>query len=324
MFRIAVVTLLTVLAAPAFAKEKKNAPDHRKLYDKDFAFIEKTVKADFPAFEKKDVDWRKVCRKWRPKFRAAKSDREHLLNVHRLLATLGDSHTGVTRSKAGEQVPSFDGLRGAGMWIAVEGDRRVVRALMPGHSLTSKVPPGSELVEFDGRPAAEVHEEVRNRIRTWHGWSSTHFLDARLSFQFFPFGGKRTIRAKFRTPKGRMTTVSLPAWGPGGRGLSRQAVTMPTSIPMSGKAVSGMLDERAAYARILGSMSDPTRAAFFDAVNRVAEADGLILDCRGMGGGGDTPAWAMAGLFFEKPPGHGRARIPATGRFTGPVVMLID
>ncbi|MEN8152138.1 MAG: S41 family peptidase, partial [Planctomycetota bacterium] len=33
---------------------------------------------------------------------------------------------------------------------------------------------------------------------------------------------------------------------------------------------------------------------------------------------------AMAGLFFEKPPGHGRARIPATGRFTGPVVMLID
>jgi len=56
------------------------------------------------------------------------------------------------------------------------------------------------------------------------------------------------------------------------------------------------------------------------------ERKGLVLDCRGMGGGGDTPAWEMAGFFFEKSPPHGRVRIPADTHysFTGPVVMLID
>jgi len=305
---------------------KKKPPDRSGDYRKDFAFIEKTVARRFPALEKKGVDWKAVCADWRPRFPATKDDREHLRNVHRLLATLGDSHTGVTTSKAGEHVPSFDGLYGAGMWIAVEGDRLILRALVRGHLLAKKVPPGSELIEIDGRPAGDVHEEVRARLRTWHGWSSTHFLDARLSFQFFPFGSKRTMSATFRTPDRKVAAVTLPRWGPGGRGLSRPAVTMPESVAMAGKAVSGDLGDGISYVRILGGMSEATRVAFFDAMDHREGARGIILDCRGMGGGGDTPAWAMAGRFFSTLVPHGHVSLRPTGRwqFRGPVVMLID
>ena len=296
-------------------KKAKPKPDRKALYEKDFTFL-----------EKKGVDWKMVCAEWRPKFREAKDDKEHLRNVHQLLATLGDSHTGVTTSKAGEHVPSFDGLYGAGMWIAVEGGDLVLRALMPKHHLAYKLPPGSELTEIDGRPAAEVHGSVRKKLRTWHGWSSTHFLDARLSFQFFPFGDERKLRAKFRTPDGKVRAVDLPRWGPGGRGLSRQAVTMPDAVLLRGLAAAGRIDQEATYLRILGGMNEATRVQVFSQIEHqnVQSGKSMMLDCRGMGGGGDAAAWAIAGQFFTTAPSHGRVQIHAAGRVTGPVVMLID
>ena len=48
------------------------------------------------------------------------------------------------------------------------------------------------------------------KLRTWHGWSSTHFLDARLSFQFFPFGERSTLPARFLNPDGEVVTELTP------------------------------------------------------------------------------------------------------------------
>jgi C-terminal processing protease CtpA/Prc len=45
-----------------------------------------------------------------------------------------------------------------------------------------------------------------------------------------------------------------------------------------------------------------------------------------MGGGGDGPAWAMAGRFFAEKTPHGPVTLEPTGdwQFTGPVVYLTD
>jgi C-terminal processing protease CtpA/Prc len=304
---------------PKPPKEKK--PDPR-LYAADFDFLAKTVRARFPALAKKGIDWEAACREWRPRFRAARSDREHVLNAMELLALLRDSHTGVTDSKV--EAPAFEGLYGAGLWIAADQGRLLLRAAVPGHPLLERVKPGAELLTVGGKPARLVHLAVRAQVKRWHGWSSDHFLDARLSFQFFPFGKDERVSATFLDPSGTVVTTELERWGPGGRGLSRAAVTMPEGLAAEGLAVSQRLDERTGYIRILGSMDEKTREAFDTAFDGLKGVDGILLDCRGMGGGSDRPAWAMAGRFFDKRVAEPPVEPTGAWQFAGPVVLLQD
>lgn len=321
------VRLVSEQPAPAERAEPEASGSDEKIYRKDFEFLARTVRDKFDALEKKGVDWKAVCAEWKPRFEACADDATHVQNARRLLAVLGDSHTGVTSSKVEVHSPVFDGLYGAGMWIATEGGDLLLRALLPGHALEKRLVRGARLVAIDGKPARIVHEGTRAKLRTWGGWSSTHFLDARLSFQFFPFGAKRTLPATFVNPGGEVVDVDLPRWGPGGRGLSRIAVTMPAGVEAQGHAVSTKLGDDLGYLRILGGMHEETRKAFFDAFDSLQGVKGILLDCRGMNGGGDSAAWAMAGRFFSKrtPLKHDPALKP-TGdwQFDGPVVMLQD
>jgi len=320
----AVLTNRKPKATPKKVAPKKEA---RPSYLEDFEFVARTVRDRYPALRKKHIDWDAACAEARPRFADCPDDATHVRNVARLLAVLGDSHTGITRSRPSVDLPAFDGLFGGGAWIATEGDLLLLRAWVPGHPLAGRVPPGSELVAVDGAPAGDVQRRVREQVTRWFGFSSLHFLDARLSFQFFPFGEMRTVEARFRRPDGREVEVRLERWGPGGKGLSRIAVTMPEGVAAEGRAVAAPLEGGTGYVRILGGMDDATQAELFAALDRVRECKGLILDCRGMGGGGDGPAWAMAGRFFRKrtPQGSAPALVPTGGwQFDGPVVLLQD
>jgi hypothetical protein len=107
----------------------------------------------------------------------------------------------------------------------------------------------------------------------------------------------------------------------------RTDVTMPEGLAARDLAVSKMLDGKIGYVRILGSMNEPTRKAFFDAFDELKGAKGILLDCRGMGGGGDSAAWAMAGRFYSKATNLGTSgTLMPSGewQFDGPVVMLQD
>lgn len=309
-------------AKPKPPKEKKPEPDR---YLGDFDFLASTVKARFPALAKKGIDWDAACREWKPRFKAARDDREHILHATELLALLGDMHTSVVGSKV--EPPSFEGLLGAGLWIAADRGRLVLRAAVPGHPLLGRVKPGAELLTVGGKPAKLAHLAARAQLKRWHGWSSDHFLDARLSFQFFPFGEEKRLSATFLDPAGTVAETELEPWGPLGRGLSRVAATMPEGLAAEGLAVSKRLDEKTGYLRILGGMDEKTRDAFDTAFDALKGVDGILLDCRGMGGGGDGPAWAMAGRFFQErtPQGTAPALEPrGAWQFDGPVVLLQD
>ncbi len=303
-----------------------------KRYLRDLGAIDKLVRRHFPSLEKKGVDWPAVVEEARASFAGAPDDAAHVLNATRLVARLGDMHSGVVGTKVDAHVPSFDGLYGAGLWIATDAGRLLLRATTPDHPVGRRLPPGTILLSIDGRPARIVHREVRQRLRVWHGWSSTHFLDARLSFQFFPFGKRSQLEARFLRfhpdrVREEVVTIALGRWGPDGRGLSRQAVTMPPGLEAKGSAVATMLDEDLGYLRILGGQNEETRQAFDAALERVRDAKGLVLDARGMGGGGDAAAWAMAGRFFAKPrslPHDPTLRATGDWTFEGPVVWLQD
>ena len=300
---------------------KKAKPDPGR-YAADLDFLARTVQARFPALRKKGVDWDAECEAWKRRFATARDDREHVLNVMQLLALLGDSHSGVVESKV--EPPAFEGLFGAGLWIAADRGRLVLRAAVPGHPILERTRPGAELLSIGGKPAKLVHRAARAQLKQWYGWSSDRFLDARLSFQFFPFGKEERISAVFLDPSGKVVATELERWGPGGRGLSRAAATMPEGLAAEGLAVSKRLDDRTGYIRILGGMDESTQKAFDAAFDALKGVEGILLDCRGMGGGSDIPAWAMAGRFFEKRVLEPPVEPTGSWQFAGPVILLQD
>lgn len=66
-------------------------------YIQDFEFIRKTVARNCAALKRRKLDWDGISARMRPLFAACKSDEDHVRNVMRYLAPLGDSHSSVPR-----------------------------------------------------------------------------------------------------------------------------------------------------------------------------------------------------------------------------------
>lgn len=311
--------------APALAQD-------RQRYLEDYEFLVETVARDGAAVQSKKIDWKKEAAELKPLFAGCKSDLEHVQNVMRLLARLEDSHTGVTDSRAEGPLPSkFDGLYGGGLWIAWEDGRVMVRGHRPGHSLERTLPLGSMILAVDGVPTWLFLELERERIARHVGISSDHSLWSSLSNKLFPFGERQTINALVLTPELETRTVTIPRWGPEGKSFDSRQATLPEGVAWQEGAVSTMLSfpwcKEVGYLRITGSMDEQTAAAVHRAFDALEGMEGLLLDCRSMGGGGDASAWEMAGRLFPEGANNGRhGRIEPSGswQFAGPVVMLQD
>lgn len=319
----------SALAGPAAPA----APAEQGRYLEDFEFIRTTVAREGASVRSRSIDWNGVCAALRPEFERAASDRDHVRNVLRLLAGLRDSHTGVTRSSVPwAELPSkWDGLYGGGLWFGWEDGRVMLRGVMEGHSLRGKVPLGSTLVAIGGKPAWLVLQEEKRRIVEHQGSSSDHSLFASLGNRLLPFGDAQTLDLAFLTPTLEIVEVKAPRWGPGGKAFSPATVQLPEGLAWREGAVAGLLraegSEKVGYIRITGSMDEATVKGFHAAFDELREAEAILLDCRGMGGGGDSQAWEMAGRFFTErvPNGPGRAIEPSgSWQFAGPVAMLQD
>ncbi len=154
-----------LLALPIVFGFTASPPPEDSVYIVDFEFIEKTVSRQGAAVPYRKIDWKAVSKEFRPRFEACTSDRDHVENVMRYLAVLGDAHTGVTRHSIDHALlPSkFDGLYGAGMDFAYDDGRFWLRGLMDGHSLQGSVAPGDTLVAVDGLPAWLAMEREKRR-----------------------------------------------------------------------------------------------------------------------------------------------------------------
>lgn len=81
------------------------------------------------------------------------------------------------------------------------------------------------------------------------------------------------------------------------------------------------------YVRITGRMDEATERAVHAAIDSLRDRKAFVLDCRGMGGGSDSVARAIAARFF--PEGfdngqHGLVGPSGSWQFDGPVAMLQD
>ncbi len=301
-------------------------------FEKDFDFLAKTVRLEYAALKSKDIDWDAICKRFEPRFAKCESEIEHVKNVMEILATLRDSHTGVTETRVDrKELPGkFDGLYGGGLWFGWDGGKFVVRGIMAGHALGSTVPIGSVLVCAGGEPAWYAMERERRRAARFAGASSDHSFWASLSNRLLPFGEKRDVEAQFLDPTGKTRKVTVPRWGPGGQSFDFVGLFLPEGLEGKDAASSAIVrtewSKNVGFLKITGGMDAATVSAFHAAFDALKGMDALVLDCRSMGGGGDPFAWEMAGRLYSKGVPYGSRRLEPSGswQFDGPVVMLQD
>ena len=320
------IAALAVVAGSATAAPSK--------YLEDFEFIKKTVDERCAGLKPKKIDWAAECAKAKPAFAACTSDVDHVKNVMRLLAVLRDSHTGVTDTTVdGNQLPSkwSADSYGAGLWVGWDKGRLVVQGMIDGNGLAGVVPLGSTIAAIDGEPAWLSMERLKRRILEFEGTSTDASLWASMDNKLLPFGDKQKVDLLVFTPESKTKTAGATRWGkfgPGVAGFGHEC-TWPDGVAPGDGAVAKMLEtpwcKKLGYLRITGGMNEPTVAAFNKAFDSLKGMEACLLDCRWMGGGGDSQAWAMAGRFFKVGADNGEyGKLGPTGpwQFDGPVVML--
>ncbi len=281
------------------------------------------------AVESKKIDWKAHVARMKSRFAQAETNEEHVRNVMELLAVLEDSHTNVTRTDV-EGLPSkWDGTFGGGIAFGWEDGKFVLCGVMPKHEHESRLVPGSVLVAIAGEPVWYAMERERRRIARYAGVSSLHSLYKSMTNRLLPFGDANQLGLTFLDPNGKTYRVDVGRWGPGGKSFSASSVELPDGVESAEGAVSTWLRakwcDKIGYIRVTGSMDRATADTFHIAFDALEGMEVCLLDCRWMGGGGDGPAWEMAGRFFPDGADNGRhGRIEPSGawQFAGPVVML--
>lgn len=322
-------SLSQALAAFALAAAPADSP-----YREDFEFLVDTVKRDYAGFAcKPDLDWTAITKRFAPRFEQCKSDRDHVVYVMELLATLRDSHTGVLESKVdGNELPSkFDGLFGAGLCLGHEQGKWLVAGAMPGHSLAASLPPGARLLDVGELPAWFALGREERRVARFSGLSSERSFWSSLRNKAFPFGAAQQVSARFLLPDGKAREFELPRWGPGGKSFDFVGLYLPDGVARADGAVATRLSlpwsKQVGFLKVTGSQDAATVQAFHAAFDTLKGIDALLLDCRAMGGGSDDCAWEMCGRLFPDGVDNGRyGKLAASGswQFDGPVVMLQD
>ena len=321
---VLVLALLTGAACPPFAWG-----GDRKLYLEDLEFLDQTVRQHAAALKSKSIDWKAAVARFRPRFASALDDRDHVRNIMGLLAVLRDSHSDVWRTSVTGLPSKWEGAFGGGLWFGWEQGKFILRGVTDDHPLQASVALGSVLVGIGKEPAWLAMARVRSRIAGFSGISSDHSLFTSMSNRLLPFGELQRLELTFLDPEGNLRRGGTARFAPSGKSFSPSDLELPDGMQSAPGAVACRLesipDAKLGYLRITGSMNAATAQAFHQALEPLRELDGLLLDCRWMGGGSDDSAWEMAGRFYSEGVNNGRnGRIEASGdwQFGGPIVML--
>lgn len=309
------------------------APPSNPKYIADYEFLVDLVAREGAAVKSKKIDWKSACAALKPKFEKCADDAAHVANVMELLAILRDSHTGVTESSVGwDNLPNFaKGHFGGGIDVASDHGLFLVAGVVDGHPSFPTFDGGVAIAQIGGEPAWFAMERARRRIARHHGISSEHWFYASLRNRFFPFGEAQILKIAVVDGDGAAHDLDLQRFGPRGQGFDLGLSTLPDGLDWKQGAVSTFLSksklDKLGYVRITGSQDAETVTAFDAAFDTLRGMSALLLDGRGMGGGGDSFAWTMTGRLFTKPANnglHGEIAPSGSWQFDGPVVFLQD
>jgi carboxyl-terminal processing protease len=294
-----------------------DVPTTTKSYEAAFKELYEQLGREYPNFELKKIDWKKVGEELLPASRAPMSTDEFSLLCQRLVARLEDSHAAVgggTSQPATVPLPRWD----PGFACLIDDrDRPIIFTVVPGSlAAAGGLRPGMTIASINGTLAAAALKAYGDTLREYFGYSSHRLLrhDAARSFHRQRQRGAQ-VQLEIETVDGNRKTVDVTA------SLDTRYVPR-LPVPIEGISDSAdlsfkRLDERVGY--IYVRRIRPNLIVALDrAVGELHDCRGLVIDVRGNSGGGFDADRAFRN--FDPTDQNERGR----PRYLGPIAVLID
>jgi C-terminal processing protease CtpA/Prc len=299
--------------------------------EKDVAFaLRELPKQCGSFFELKKIDWKSVEKEIGAAAKSAKSDQDELVVLTRLLARLEDGHAAVipkekTKSvKWPEDGPYGTKERvGCGMFWCRVGKKIFVKSAWNAAEEVG-IKPGSEVISVGGVPVQKWLDARIAKLRETRSFSTDQhaFFFACHAGLAEPAG--TLLELEIKDPAGathkRTITYSKgnpTPWGP---------AVFPKDLSETKDLKYGMLDAHTAYVHVRRSKEDLPQQ-MDEALAKIGNASGLVLDFRANSGGGFDHEGFM-GRFVpkDKDLAFGSVHYKSAGPnpFTGPIVVIVD
>lgn len=314
------ILLLALLLAPCLSAAKAGDTDY--VQDIEFALEELEDRAGH-FFKNKNIDWKKVAKQFKKEAKAVETDQEHLVLLVRLMARLKDGHARVNALPAGEDVkwPEEPKRTGPGMFWVHIGKKIYVKNTWNA-AKDAGVKPGMEIVKVDGVKAADWlaarTEEIADKV-SFSTPQQADFYACHWGLQS-EVGSRMKLEVKLAKKKKKKTISfsksSAVPWGPAFFPKNMQSADYLTY----GKTARGF-----GYVHIRRCKGDIS-TLMDQALAKVGDAPGLILDFRANGGGGFDHD-EFLGRFIPKGKNLSFVKSYAsTGAnpYGGPIVVIID
>ena len=285
----AFVDTVAVSAQPSFTQQQ---------YAEDFDYLWQSIADNYAYFDQKQTDWNKVKEIYRPQVSEIKTRSDFIALLENVLEELYDFHTHLNTNTASSPrlVPS-----GADMWAEWIQGKAVITEVRP-MSAAEKVGVrvGMQVTSING---VAVDEAVRRRLgkslrgsdQAARNWALRILLtgrhNERRSIEVISHGERRVLSIDDQTPDA------------------------------AAAAAKPLLDyrrvgEEIGYIRINNSLGDTELIKQFDdALERLRDTKGLILDLRDTPSGGNTTvARGIMGRFISRDMPYQKHSIPAEER----------
>lgn len=252
------------------------------IYNSDWAAFANEIDSTYPFFDLKKIrpDWDAAKPELEKRVAACASDSEFLAIVLDAFRVLRDSHMQLSESKVTPPTPQAEFYPGIGFMPAAD-HRVIVMAADPKLGEIAKT--GTEITQINGVNAFEYLE--KRAEEDWKKSASSSPQRARLFSYRIPLRGKQgdTYPVRYRAgteEKEAVLTCDVEARG------WPHVYNMPGDLVRVGRSfLYRKLDSGVGYIymrRVDSSIVDGMR----EALNKVADANGWIIDLRGNGGGG--------------------------------------
>ncbi|MBK8325288.1 MAG: PDZ domain-containing protein [Betaproteobacteria bacterium] len=254
------------------------------------------VAEEYAYLDRKALDWPRTCAHFAPLAERASDEKAFIGALESLLAQLHDSHAhlGTNTMASPRLVPSQADAMAA--WV--DGRARVTDVREDSAAARAGLAPGDEIVTIDDVPvarAAAVHEPL--------------FLD----------GDRAEARDwALRIALAGRHEASQVRLGVRSRGATRTVAYSPAH-PKSANRLEASMQDGIAHLRIRNSLGEAALVKDIDAaLDRFADARGLVLDLRDTpSGGNSTVARGILGRFVDRLAPYQRHELVSEFRATG-------
>jgi len=256
---------------------------------RNFELLWQAIDRWYGCFLIKQIDCNEVHCRYRPLAENAAGDEFYLTLTH-MIRELRDSHSYPINY---DDPAALDWAAPAIEVRRIEGRAVVARVITTSDAAAQGVRPGSVIADVDGVPVAEKIEELRSRLPVRS--SERAFLDAAHKRLLSGENGT-TVTMRFVPPGGSLQTATLI------RSKNRELLTPARpGFPTAGDETIwfGRTPSGVGYLRLVAFHGRERLAAKFDeALERLRDAPGLIVDIRDNPGGYGTRQPQMIGRFL--------------------------